>query len=572
MIQEKIDERENLEAAPIVVDDFLVWFKQTFLADNEGGNAHGGYGLESLKILCVTWNVGNAMPIHDMSKFFAKGGEDYDIIAIGAQECKYDTKVPSDWTPVAEEAEMMTQKTVKGWHHWFGVISTHLGEQWQPVELQELWEMRLIVFAKKDLAPQITDIHSAQEATGIAHILGNKGGLVVRFSCRDTTFAFVSCHLAAHEGKKHREARNSNCSEVLEGARVGIEQMDIVPQTDHVFWMGDLNYRLDPYQFGMMEKPEDGSEKLPKSGTPDHKVVWDKIQGWINNEQWAEIFKHDELREELLAKRVLCGFEEGEYNFPPTFKVLTQKKMAEECPEQDPSEKPMAYTTQRWPSYCDRILWHSHPGKLGDVKQLELTSCPHVFTSDHKPVKSSFDVKLRPKPESLPSDQPSDAPDIWISDLKGHGKIKVMDVSGSSDPYMFFYCPEIGINVPENIGPAKAGCTHMKKQNLNPEWEDNEVPILHCMTANKDLLREAHLIIVMQDFDAFDADDDMGIGTINLGPFVDHDDFIAFDTPLVCNGEQAGWVKGKLHFEWPSPDGQKKDRQFKSGGCHCVVS
>ena len=80
---------------------------------------------------------------------------------------------------------------------------------------------------------------------------------------------------------------------------------------------------------------EDGSEKLPKSGTPEHKVcrkalhdqgyasswlrnaddtlcwfilsqvVWDKIQGWINNEQWAEIFKHDELREELLAKRVL---------------------------------------------------------------------------------------------------------------------------------------------------------------------------------------------------------------------------------------------------------------------------
>merc|ERR1711871_1276068 len=109
------------------------------------------------------------------------------------------------------------------------------------------------------------------------HIVGNKGGLLVRFVCGDTSLAFVSCHLAAHEGEKHRRARNDNCYEVLEGARVGIETLDVVPQTHHVFWMGDLNYRLEPFLFGLegIDKPKDG--KLPKSGTEEHKAVWNKL-------------------------------------------------------------------------------------------------------------------------------------------------------------------------------------------------------------------------------------------------------------------------------------------------------
>ena len=54
----------------------------------------------------------------------------------------------------------------------------------------------------------------------------------------------------------------------LQGARVGNTKIDIIPQTDHIFWMGDLNYRVDPYAFGLFPKVP----KLPKSGTPEHKA------------------------------------------------------------------------------------------------------------------------------------------------------------------------------------------------------------------------------------------------------------------------------------------------------------
>jgi len=464
---------------------------------------------------------------------------------------------------------------MKDWYHWFGVIATHLGPDYEAVEAAELMQMRLIVFAKKSLRGEIKDIETAVEATGILHVVGNKGGLVVRFSCRDTTFAFVSCHLAAHEGEQYRNARNDNCREVLEGARVGIPQMDIVPQTDHVFWMGDLNYRLDPYRFGFMSLPDPSKDKdhqtLPKSGTPEHKEVWDKIQELIAAEDWEELAKHDELREELQKKHVLSGFEEGVPNFPPTFKVLALKKLQKKWDEGslEPAKHPLMWTEQRWPSYTDRVLWHSHPTKLGDVTQMDLRNVPEALTSDHKPVQSLFSIMLRPKPTLLPVKQPAEAPEIWISGLEGHDGIKAMDATGKSDPYIFFYCPELGIDFdPEN--PAKQFVTAIKNQTLNPKWDDSEIPTLPCMTADKDVLKNSHLMLCMQDFDSLNPDDDMGFACINLGPFIEDEG--DFNAAIVLQGQQAGWVKGHIKMAWPE-DGVRQKREFQGGGgCECIVS
>jgi len=467
----------------------------------------------------------------------------------------------------------MSGRKHQAWYHWFGVIQTHLGDAYVPVESSELLQMRLIVFAKKDIQKDIDEIETTTEATGLGGVVGNKGGLVVRFKCRGTTFAFISCHLAAHEGEKFRNQRNANCYEVLEGGRVAIQQFDVCPQTDHVFWMGDLNYRIDPYRFGMWEKMglkkyEDG--KLPKSGTPEHKEVWDKIQELIADENWEELFKHDELREELVCKRVLCGFEEGVPTFPPTFKVQKKKGLEKIWAEKSltPAENPLFWTEQRWPSYTDRVLWHSHPTRLGDVTQLELTNVPDVITSDHKPVKSSFSVQLSPAEAALPVSQPADAPDIWITNFEGKDGIRAMDLTGLSDPYCFFWCPELGIDFDAN-NSAKQFRTTTKSQTLNPKWEDDEVPTLPARTADKDRFRNAHLIISMQDLDVASGDDDMGFAQIHLGPFVDKPG--PFKANISLNGNQAGWVQGHIEIKWPASDGIRSERKLKSDGCMCTV-
>ena len=55
-----------------------------------------------------------------------------------------------------------------------------------------------------------------------------------------TSIAFISCHLAAHEGVKKCEIRNSSCFEILEGMneRIGNNETEILAQVHHVFWMG----------------------------------------------------------------------------------------------------------------------------------------------------------------------------------------------------------------------------------------------------------------------------------------------------------------------------------------------
>ena len=57
-------------------------------------------------------------------------------------------------------------------------------------------------------------VEATNEATGLGHTYGNKGGLVGKFDYRGTSLAFVCSHLAAHEGRKHCDRRNSDAAEI----------------------------------------------------------------------------------------------------------------------------------------------------------------------------------------------------------------------------------------------------------------------------------------------------------------------------------------------------------------------
>ena len=51
--------------------------------------------------------------------------------------------------------------------------------------------------------------------------------------------------LAAHAHKL--SARNAHLQEILRETRksIGTPELDLTAEFDHVFWMGDLNYRID---------------------------------------------------------------------------------------------------------------------------------------------------------------------------------------------------------------------------------------------------------------------------------------------------------------------------------------
>ena len=57
--------------------------------------------------------------------------------------------------------------------------------------------LHLIIFANKRVAPFIYEIQHDFKATGIANMVGNKGGVAITISISNKSYLFVSCHLAS---------------------------------------------------------------------------------------------------------------------------------------------------------------------------------------------------------------------------------------------------------------------------------------------------------------------------------------------------------------------------------------
>jgi hypothetical protein len=75
--------------------------------------------------------------------------------------------------------------------------------------------------------------------------MGNKGGVAVGFTYRETTrLAFVAAHLAARATRLAQRA--ANYAEIVRNVNLGARKVSqFLHQYHHVFWLGDLNYRTD---------------------------------------------------------------------------------------------------------------------------------------------------------------------------------------------------------------------------------------------------------------------------------------------------------------------------------------
>jgi hypothetical protein len=127
-------------------------------------------------------------------------------------------------------------------HAWDEMLAARLGSDWGICKRITLREMRLIIFARAAMlsganaAMVVADVKASRSATGIGSVWGNKGGLAIKLRVGQTTLAFVSAHLAAHDHKL--KARNEMCREILRETRKGIgsRDLDVASEFDHCFW------------------------------------------------------------------------------------------------------------------------------------------------------------------------------------------------------------------------------------------------------------------------------------------------------------------------------------------------
>ena len=103
--------------------------------------------------------------------------------------------------------------------------------------------MTLCVFIQKEWHHLVSNIEVSNKPTGIGKIIGNKGGVMVSFTINETTFCFISSHLAA---KPNGEAvRKQNYIDLIKGMRTGMKKLESTFQYDYTFWLGDMNFRID---------------------------------------------------------------------------------------------------------------------------------------------------------------------------------------------------------------------------------------------------------------------------------------------------------------------------------------
>ena len=195
--------------------------------------------------------------------------------------------------PAAERLEYLDRKEME----WFSILRQHIGADaggpYIELATESLWQIKVSVYIRREHWHKVSHVDTDTQATGVGGVIGNKGGAAVSLQLGETRLCFVSSHLAAH--KEHMQRRNENYKDIIHGlGGLGRKGWGF-RQFDHVFWMGDLNYRIDNLS---------------------HKEVL-KLTA---NEAWDTLYEHDQLRQQMLAGYVFHDFQELQPRFPPTFR------------------------------------------------------------------------------------------------------------------------------------------------------------------------------------------------------------------------------------------------------------
>lgn len=179
-----------------------------------------------------------------------------------------------------------------------GVLRKITNISFKQVAIHTLWNIRIIILAKPQHENRISHVFSDSVKTGIANTLGNKGAVGVSFMFNGTSFGFVNSHLTSGSEKKLR--RNQNYTNILRFLNLGDKKLnpfDITLRFTHLFWLGDLNYRI--------EFPSTEAENIVTK---------------IKQQQYQELLSKDQLNIEMNDGKVFLHFDEEEITFAPTYR------------------------------------------------------------------------------------------------------------------------------------------------------------------------------------------------------------------------------------------------------------
>ncbi|KAF6114231.1 inositol polyphosphate-5-phosphatase D [Phyllostomus discolor] len=453
---------------------------------------------DMITIFIGTWNMGNAPPPKKITSWFLSKGQgktrddsaDYiphDIYVIGTQE-----------DPLGEK-------------EWLEILRNSLQEitsiTFKTIAIHTLWNIRIVVLAKPEHENRISHICTDTVKTGIANTLGNKGAVGVSFMFNGTSLGFVNSHLTSGSEKKLR--RNQNYMNILRFLALGDKKLspfNITHRFTHLFWLGDLNYRVD----------------LP---TSEAEAIIQKIR----QQQYADLLAHDQLLLERKEQKVFLHFEEEEITFAPTYRFerLTRDKYA--------------YTKQKatgmkynLPSWCDRVLWKSYP--LVHVVCQSYGSTSDIMTSDHSPVFATFEAGVTSQFVSKNGPGTVDSQG-QIEFLRCFATLKT---KSQTKFYLEFHSSCLESFVKSQEGDNEEG----SEGELVVKFGET-LPKLKPIISDPEFLLDQHILISIK---SSDSDESYGEGCIALRLEATETELPIY-TPLTHHGEMTGHFRGEIKLQ-----------------------
>ncbi|XP_070688087.1 phosphatidylinositol 3,4,5-trisphosphate 5-phosphatase 1 isoform X2 [Pempheris klunzingeri] len=449
---------------------------------------------DMITVFVGTWNMGNAAPPHNINSWFQCKG-------LGKTSDDTADHIPHDFYVIGSQEDPLGERewadTVKN------VLRNITNISFKQVAIHTLWNIRIVVLAKPEHENRISHIFSDSVKTGIANTLGNKGAVGVSFMFNGTSFGFVNSHLTSGSEKKLR--RNQNYTNILRFLNLGDKKLnpfDITHRFTHLFWLGDLNYRV--------EFPSTEAEYIVTK---------------IKQQQYQELLSKDQLSMERNDGKVFLHFDEEEITFPPTYRF-----------ERDTREK-YAYTKAKatgtkynLPSWCDRVLWKSYP--LVHVVCQAYGCTNDIMTSDHSPLFASFEVGVAS--QFVSKQDPNSAP---------QGGIQIMNcvatlLTKSKTKFFIEYhssCLEVtvktseGDNMEHSDGSIKV-------------WFGNQVELTPIIS-DPEYLLDQHILICVK---STDSDESYGEGCVALRAA--QSSYTEFQITLTHHGEKTGTLTGGIQL------------------------
>jgi len=76
----------------------------------------------------------------------------------------------------------------------------------------------IVLFAKRSISQQLTDIATSKVKLGFSGKVGNKGATLIRFLFQDTSFCFINCHLESGSNILDYKKRSQQIGEIFGNA------------------------------------------------------------------------------------------------------------------------------------------------------------------------------------------------------------------------------------------------------------------------------------------------------------------------------------------------------------------